>query len=594
MKGRHPIRRFCRIPMSLPRLLPAFISLVLTFQASGADDYQLGPDSQPKAGVPTGREEKLDLPVSRIFPGADHEAWVYIPAQYDPSKAACLMIFQDGGGYVKRDGGWRVPVVFDNLIAAGQMPVTIGLFINPGVVPAANEQSLPRFNRSVEYDGLGPAYARFLIGEAIPELKKKYNISDNPDDRALGGASSGAIAAFTAAWERPDAFRRVFSTIGTYVGLRGGNEYPTLIRKFEPKPLRIFLQDGSNDLNIYGGDWWNANQAMLSALTFSGYDVSHVWGDGGHNGKQGGAILPEALRWLWRDYGSPLTAVGNGRQPIMKVVSPGQDWQLVSEGHGFTEGPDAAPNGEVFFADVAQQKIHRVGLDGKVTVFAENTGGADGMAFGPDGRLYAACNRDRCIAAWDIATGERKVIASDLDPNDITVAHNGNIWFTDHKNRKVWHVAPDGKKTEVDKGLAMPNGITLSPDQSLLYVADTQGQFVYSWQVRPDGSLAHKQSYFHLHMPDAASGSGADGLATDTNGMLYVATSMGIQYCDQAGRVNGIIKLPPNGKAANLAFGGPALDTIYLTAGDKVWKRQLQVKGVRPANAPVKPEKPRL
>jgi sugar lactone lactonase YvrE len=248
----------------------------------------------------------------------------------------------------------------------------------------------------------------------------------------------------------------------------------------------------------------------------------------------------------------------------------------------------------VFFADAGKQKIHRVGPDGKVTIFAENTGGADGMAFGPDGRLYAACNRDRCIAAWDITTGERKVIASDLDPNDVTVANNGNIWFTDHKNRKVWHVAPDGTKKVVDEGLNMPNGITLSPDQSLLYVADTRGQWVYSYQVKPDGSLQYKQPYFHIHMPDAATGSGADGLATDTNGMLYVATTLGIQYCDQAGRVNGIIKLPPNGRAANLAFGGPNLDTLYLTAGDKVWKRTLQVKGVRPANAPLKPEKPRL
>ncbi|RYD27328.1 MAG: gluconolactonase, partial [Verrucomicrobiaceae bacterium] len=490
--------------LSLPRLLPAFFLLLTAAVPSvlrAADDYQLGPDSQPKEGVPQGKEEKLDLGVSKIFPGSTHEAWVYVPAQYDPAKPACLMVFQDGGGCVGRQGGWRVPVVFDNLIAAGQIPVTIGLFINPGVLPATSDQALARYNRSYEYDGLGDAYARFLIEEAIPELKKKWNISDNPDDRAIGGASSGAIAAFTAAWERPDAFRRVFSTIGTYVGLRGGNEYPTLIRKTEPKPLRIFLQDGSNDLNIYGGDWFNANQGMLTALTFAGYEVNHVWGDGGHNGKQGGAVMPDALRWLWQGHGQPLRAARNDRQPVMKVLLPGEDWQLVSEGHQFTEGPDAAPNGEVFFADSGAAKIYRVGLDGKVTTFAENTGGADGMAFGPDGRLYAACNRDRCIAAWNIGTGERTVIASDLDPNDVTVSHSGRIWFTDHKNRKVWFVSPDGSKKQVDEGLNFPNGLTLSPDQSLLYVADTRGQFVYSWQVAADGGLKYKQRYHHLHMP---------------------------------------------------------------------------------------------
>lgn len=583
--------------MPLSRTLSAafvFAAAAAAASLRAADDYQLGSDSQVKAGVPAGKEEKLDLGVSKIFPGCTHEAWVYVPAQYEASKSACLMVFQDGGGYVGRQGGWRVPVVFDNLIAAGQMPVTIGLFINPGVLPATSDQALARYNRSFEYDGLGDAYARFLIEEAIPEVRKKWNISDNPDDRAIGGASSGAIAAFTAAWERPDAFRRVFSTIGTYVGLRGGNEYPTLIRKTEPKPLRVFLQDGSNDLNIYGGDWFNANQGMLTALTFAGYEVNHVWGDGGHNGKQGGAILPDALRWLWQGHGQPLQAARNDRQPLMKVLLPGEDWQLVSEGHSFTEGPDTAPNGEVFFSDSGAAKIFRAGLDGRITTFAENTGGADGMAFGPDGRLYAACNRDRCLAAWNISTGERSVIASDLDPNDVTVSRSGQIWFTDHKNRKVWFVSPDGSKRVVDEGLNFPNGLTLSPDQSLLYVADTQGQFVYSWQVAADGGLNYKQRYFHLHMPDAATGSGADGLTTDTDGMLYAATSLGIQYCDQAGRVNGIIKLPPNGKISNLTFGGPQLDTLFITSGDKVWKRKTAVKGVRSSDAPVKPEKPRL
>lgn len=582
--------------MQLYPLLSAAAVLVLATPAAvrAQDDYQLGPDSQTNPRVPGGREEKLELGVSEIFPGSTHEAWVYVPAQYDATKPACLMIFQDGGGYVDRKGGWRVPVVFDNLIASGEMPVTIGLFINPGVLPAANERSLARYNRSFEYDGLGDAYGRFLLEEVIPKMKEKWNLSDNPDDRGIAGSSSGAIAAFTAAWERPDQFRRVFSTIGTYVGLRGGNEYPTLIRKTEPKPLRIFLQDGSGDLNIYGGDWWNANQGMLTALTFSGYDVNHAWGTGGHSGKQGGSLLPEALRWLWRDYGQPLQGRRNDRQPLMKVLLPGEDWQLVSEGHKSTEGPVAAANGEVFFADSGTAEIFRVGRDGKVSTFAENTGGADKMAFGPDGRLYAACNGDRCLAAWNISTGERTVIASDLDPDGITVSHAGQIWFTDQRNRKIWLVSPDGTKREVGQGLACPNGLTLSPDQSLLYAADTMGQFVWSWQVAADGGLNFQQRYYHLHMPDAATGSGADGMTTDTEGMLYVATAMGLQYCDQAGRVNGIIKLPPNGKVSNVTFGGPDLDTLHITSGDKVWKRKTAVRGARSADTPVKPEKPRL
>ncbi len=575
---------------------PSAALLALSLSVSvlpAADDYKPGPDSSPQPGVPQGREEKLALPTSKIFPGAEHECWVYVPSQYHGSEAASVMVFQDGGGYVSRNGGWRVPVVFDNLIARGEMPVTIGIFINPGVLPAAGKDALPRFNRSYEYDGLGDNYVRFLTEEVLPEVKKKWNITDDPNQRAIAGASSGAIAAFTAAWERPDAFRRVFSTIGTFTALRGGDQYHVFIRKCEPRPLRVFLQDGSNDLNIYGGDWWIANQQMLSALTFSGYPVDHVWGDGGHNGKQGGAIMPDALRWLWKE--KEVKVPVNDRQPVMKVIAPGAEWELAGQGYGFSEGPTTAPNGEVYFSDSVNQRIHRIGLDGKVSVFAENTGGADGMCFGPDGRLYACCNRSRTITAWDVTSGKSTAITSDVDVNDCVVNNKGHIWFTDHRNRQIYHVSPSGEKEVVAKGdQELPNGIELSPDQTLLYVADTRGRFVWSYQVQPDGKLAHGQRYYHIHETDESTGSGADGLALDTEGRLYVCSPAGIQFCDQAGRVNGILNLPPNKKAANLCFGGPKLDTLYVCAGDKVYRRLTQATGVRSADAPQKPQAPKL
>ena len=374
----------------------------------GADDiipgpYKLGPDSNPQPGVAAGHEEKLDLATSRIFPGANHDCWIYVPVQYDPAKPACVMVFQDGGGYVKRDGTWRVPVVFDNLIAKKEMPVTIGIFINPGVVPAAHANALPRFNRSFEYDSLGGAYARFLIDEVLPEVKKKWKLSDDPNDRAIAGASSGAICAFTAAWERPDAFRRVFSTIGTYVGLRGGHNYPTLIRKTAPKPIRIFLQDGVNDLNIYGGDWWMANQEMNRALTFAGYEVNHAWGEApttaGSAGKSflmrsagsGRAGPPRSRR-------APPAA---GRMSVAEWCDLSRDWELVAEGFRNTEGPTANSRGELFFTDSPNQRIHKVGLDGKVSLFAGNTDGADGLMFGPDNKLYATTQKKNIIAFDD-------------------------------------------------------------------------------------------------------------------------------------------------------------------------------------------------
>ncbi|MFT4639548.1 MAG: gluconolactonase [Verrucomicrobiales bacterium] len=284
------------------------------------ESYPAHPDSEVKEGVPQGEVKGPFSWESQIYPGTVRDYLIYVPAAYDPDKAACSLIIQDG---LNRAKGWKLPTLMDNLIHEKAMPVTIGIFIDHGrVLPTNGEASQPRFNRSFEYDGMGDRYARLLLEKILPAVSKDYHLSVDPNDRAIGGASSGAIAAFTAAWERPNAFRRVISTIGTYVGLRGGNEYPTLIRKTENKPIRIFLQDGSNDLDIYGGSWWVANQGMLSALRFSGYDVSHRWGEGGHSGKHAAAIMPDVMRWIWRDY----------PKPIEPGIPPARRTQLVIEG----------------------------------------------------------------------------------------------------------------------------------------------------------------------------------------------------------------------------------------------------------------------
>lgn len=576
-----------------PRFAAIAAAVLSAWSAQAANDYVLGPDSQPQAGVPEGKVIHKTFAQSKVFPGTTRDYWIYVPAQYDASKPACLMVFQDGGGYQDRKGGWRVPVVFDNLIQKKEMPVTIGVFVNPGVVPAPSTNAQPRFNRSFEYDGMGDAYARFLLEELLPEVEKDYNLAKDGNSRAIGGASSGAIAAFTAAWERPKSFTRVFSTIGTYVGLRGGHNYPILIRKTEPKPLRVFLQDGSNDLNIYGGSWWVANQDMLSALEFAGYEVNHAWGDGGHDGKQGGSILPDALRWLWKDYPVAVKAGYNPKHPLNDILAEGEGWQLVGEGYKFTEGPTANEKGEVFFTDIPNNRIHKIGLDGKVTVFAENTGGANGLKFGPDGRLYACQNNKKRIVSYDMS-GAEKVVAEGNGSNDIAINNKGEIYYTDPDAKKVWHVSSTGAQKLVDEGLGFANGVLFSTDQSLLFVADTKGQFVYSYQPQADGTLAYKQKYFDLHIPDGAADSGADGMTTDTAGRLYVTTRMGVQVCDQPGRVNGIISKPGPGWLSNATFGGAGLDELYVTCGEKIWKRKTKAKGVLSFQPPVKPPTPRL
>jgi gluconolactonase len=580
-------------PMPIRRYFLIVVLFFLTaIPVSAIDDYTLGPDSQIQEGVPRGEVTQYSW-TSQIFPGTVRDYWVYVPKQYDSAKPACVMVFQDGGGYVNEKGNWRVPIVFDNLIHKKEMPVTIGIFINPGVVPAASEKALARFNRSFEYDGLGDQYVRFLIEEILPEVGKKYNLAKDGNSRAIAGASSGAICAFTAAWERPEEFGRVFSTIGTYVGLRGGNNYPTLIRKTEPKPIRIFLQDGSNDLNIYGGNWFLANQEMLSALQFAGYEVKHEWGDGAHSGKHGGAILPDALRWLWRDYPAPVRPAGPANQPVMNLLIPGEGWQIVGEGYKFTEGPAANSKGEVFFTDIPNSRIYKIGLDGKVSLFKENTGEANGLMFGPDGKLYACQNGKKRIVAYDM-DGKETIVTEDIQSNDLTVTSKGEIYVSDPNNKQVWFVNAKGEKRIVDTGIARPNGVVLSPDQSLLLVADTAGQFVYSFQIQPDGSLTHKQPYFYLHLADGATQSGADGMTVDTQGNLYVTTQVGLQFCDQAGRVNGIISKPQRAWLSNVVFGGPNLDELYVTCNDKVFKRKTKAKGVLSFQPPSQPPTPKL
>jgi enterochelin esterase family protein len=271
---------------------------------AGDADYVPGPDSQRQEGAPQGTVTE-HVWRSEVFPGTIRRYWVYVPAQYDDARPACVMVFQDGHAYVGETGQFRATIVMDNLIHRREMPVTIGIFIDPGhkkeeLPPQPGWQPAPE-NRSFEYDTLSDQYARFLLDEILPEVGRTYSLTDDPDRRGICGISSGGICAFTAAWERPDAFRKVLSHVGSFTNIRGGHVYPALIRKTERKPLRVLLQDGSGDLDNEHGSWPLANQEMAAALRFAGYDYRFEYGTGGHNGIHGGAILPDSLRWLWRD-----------------------------------------------------------------------------------------------------------------------------------------------------------------------------------------------------------------------------------------------------------------------------------------------------
>jgi enterochelin esterase-like enzyme len=285
------------------RLLGILALLALSCSLNAADDYKLGPDSERHDGVPQGKITQHKW-TSKVFPGTERDYWVYVPAQYD-GKPACVMVFQDGGNYQNEKGQFRVTIVLDNLIHRKELRVIIGIFINPGNIPPEGKGQ-PRSNRSFEYDTLSPQYATFLEKEILPEVGKEYKLRQDAAGRAIGGISSGGICAFTAAWERPDMFSKVLSHVGSFTNIQGGDIYPGMIRKTQRKPIRVWLQDGSNDLDNLHGSWPLANQQMAAALKFMRYDYQFDYGDGGHNGKHGGATLPEALKWLWRD--TPLAA----------------------------------------------------------------------------------------------------------------------------------------------------------------------------------------------------------------------------------------------------------------------------------------------
>jgi hypothetical protein len=340
------LRRFAVVGLAVGLLSAPALAQAQQPPKPPVESYPVHPDAVRKGGVPQGKVTQMPKWTdSKVFPGTERDWWIYVPAQYDGKTPACVMVFQDGGGFVNEKSDWHTPIVFDNLIAQKAMPVTIGIFINPGNFadknppPKPGEKPAKPFrpsNRSFEYDTLSDAYSRFLIEEILPAVAKDYKLTDDPAGRAICGSSSGGICAFTVAWERPDAFRKVVSSVGSFTALAyrpakdgkpmqpGGDLYPTLVRKNPIKPLRVFLQDGKNDLDNEAGNWPLANQQMQKALLWANgnadqgkvpggkggdakptdarYDVKFVFGEGAHNGKHGGAIFPDTLRWTWRDY----------------------------------------------------------------------------------------------------------------------------------------------------------------------------------------------------------------------------------------------------------------------------------------------------
>jgi len=550
---------------------------------------------------------RYKLEPGKFYPGTPHNYSIYVPAQYNSARPVPFMIFLDGSGAA--GGNVRVPVVFDNLIAKGDLPPLIGIFVDPGVLPVFSDSAQNRYERIFEYDSISGRYARFLIEELIPEVAKKYNLSKDPNDHAISGVSTGAVGAFMAAWERPDQFRRVLSFIGTFVSMKGADTLPALIRKTEPKPIRIFMQDGRNDHVIagqpygtfYAGSWPINNQVVAEAFEFAGYDVKLVLGDEGHNMKHGAAIMPEALRWLWRDYPQPIVvhepaamrqSGWDPRGKVYSIVSADKPWEQVGETYQTVGGVASDKEGAVFFADPAANRIYKSGADAKVGVFKENSGGATALRFGVDGRLYASQPARKRVVSYGPG-GDEKVVAQNVEANDLELTAKGEIYFADTAHKRVGYIDAKGRKRFVYEGgeIPLPAALSLSPDHAMLIVGDGQSKFSWSFQIAPDGSLG--EPFFRLEMPEMSPLSGVQGVTVDSIGQVYFASAMGIQVCEQNGRCAQILSKPEHGTLGNIAFAGKDLNWIYSSVGGKLFRREAKQHGVAPWS-PVEPPKPPL
>lgn len=556
------------------------------------------PDAVVRDDVPKGAVERMEPWESTIFPGTIRDWAIYVPAQYKADQPAALMVFQDGEGMRNPSGRWRVPVVFDNLIARGEMPPTIAVFINPGHDKSKPRQNGKHSNRGFEYDSLGDRYVRFLLEEIIPEVKKRYNISDDPELHAIGGSSSGAICAFTAAWQRTDFFRRVYSSVGSFTNLRGGNVYPALVRKTEPKPIRVYMADTSGDVDNAFGSWPWSNQQMASALKYAGYDTRFDWAEGyAHNADFGGSRFPDAMKWLWRkeahipvintsgDLGGDLT--------LLNLLIHGESWELVAGGLGFADALCADKDGNLYFCDMKAPAVIRISAaDGAKTEIAKES--VSGLELSPDGSLLYACQGSKSrVISINPQSGEVKTVAGGVKPNDLAVTRDGFILITETGAKQVTRINPQtGEVTPVDKGITKPNGIALSNDGGTLAVSDYGGRYTWMFRVNAGAVLDAKMPAMPMRLPIDSKGefrfnkpppymadSRGDGLAVDKAGRYYVTSELGVQIFDPTGRPCGVLpKVDRDQPLTSCILAGSEHSMLYIAHGKSIYRRKLTVE----------------
>ena len=539
--------------------------------------YPYDPARDPVLENQKGEVMTCEFISSVFYPQTKRTYWIYVPKTYTPEQPACLYVGMDGISF-------DAPTVFDNLIATGEMPVTIGVFVAPGIV--YDKQGEPiRFNRSNEFDRMDDTFVRFLLEELLPDVESQKTpdgrtilLSKRSEDRAIGGSSSGAICAFTAAWSRPDAFSRVFSAIGTYVSMRGGNEYPALIRKTEPKQIRIFLEDGNKDAwNPLFGSWFDANLDMQSALSFAGYEVAHSWGTGGHDGEHANAIFPDVLRWLWKGWPNSVGCSMSKNNMLEHILDPDSKWKVLKL--PFVPYGRICSNkyGEVFITD-NQRNLYRIKTDfnveKRVTLqFGENLCGCNADIFYTmDGKSIIEYRlENRKIILRNMRGIENLLVVSD---NCMYVAEMDSL----NKKRNIWLIDNKGTRKLIDSRSYGGSELIISPDHKMIITSEESSNWLLNYVVDSDRTISLGQQWYWLHDSKNYNWQKKGNMTFDIEGNLYVATSMGIQVCDHNGRVRAILSLP-SGDVSSICFAGENRDKLFIVSGDKIYYRKLKIKG---------------
>lgn len=499
---------------------------------------------------------KFVMNESLRYPGTEREVLVYVPQQYRDSAPACLLVCMDGILY-------DATTVLDNLIASGEMPVTIGVFINPGVV-YDEDRNVVRYNRCKEFDSTDDTWAEFIEQEVLPQVRalktkdgQAINISSDPNDCAITGASSGGIAAFTAAWNRPDMFSRVYTTVGTFVAMRGGHEYPAIVRKTEPKPLRIYMQDGWYDVwNPIFGEWFEYNLLMESAFNFAGYEAFHVWNRGNHSIKYGTLAFPDAMRWLWKGYPARVNKGTSNNGMLQAILDPAYDWVALPISSTIDGDIYPAAEGKIVFASGNQ--VCQVNSDGQLQVVSTLKSGERLMGEGLSLRSNALYKNGQkvaeglraCQAVQELAGGKYVALC------DASV-----------KSNDIVSVLSEGTRA-----------LAVAPDYRFCVSVQENTHHLISTIMDKKGHMLYSEPFYFLHDLSNGTLASAGNMAFDTNGNLYVATPMGVQVADHNGRVRAILSLPA-GQVHSLAFSG---NYLYVRCGQKLYVRKMKAIGHNP------------